>query len=72
MSDHTLKTSDSAEKNKSLAFATREIECMSQITQGKTIIQTAEHLKLSKNTVYFYLTNVRNRLNTIIHEEIKA
>jgi len=68
MTNDAIKKPDfgTGEKNNDIAFTSREMSFIDQIHQGKNLEEMAEILKISKNTVHFYLTNIRNKLNLLV------
>lgn len=47
----------------SVYFTQREAECVMQILQGKTMLETGENLQLSPRTVEYYLDKIKRKLN---------
>ncbi|WP_030854828.1 response regulator transcription factor [Streptomyces sp. NRRL F-4474] len=59
---HTLTTPHTA-ATAATALAPREQEALRHIAAGRTYLQTARHMGLSKHTVDAYLRRIRTKLN---------
>ena len=44
-------------------FTQREAECVMQLLQGRTMLETGESLQLSPRTVEYYLDRIKRKLN---------
>jgi DNA-binding CsgD family transcriptional regulator len=58
------------ETRKRLSISTRELECLSHLTTGKTSKEIARELNLSPRTVDSYLNNIRNKTGCITKREL--
>ncbi|MFF3862554.1 response regulator transcription factor [Streptomyces sp. NPDC002209] len=58
----TLTTPQTETETAALSLAPREQEALGHIAAGRTYVQTARHMGLSKHTVDAYLRRIRAKL----------
>jgi DNA-binding CsgD family transcriptional regulator len=58
MSDHTLQS-------RIISFNQRELDCLNQITQGKSVLEAAKNLSLKQYSLYYYLKNISKKLDVL-------
>ena len=64
MSNRVIKTEEQS-KNMNM-FSLREVQCIVQILDGKSLFEVAENLNINERSVDFYLKNGKQKLRRLL------
>ena len=69
-----LKPSKKLQKQKKvpLVFMPREVMCIMHVLQNKPISEISHVLDMRERTIYFYVRSVKNKLDILMQELLKA
>lgn len=66
-----MKNQNRPKKTTGLELTAREMQCVTQAVQNKTLAEIAENLGVKPESVYFYLNNVQQKIINLNHQILK-